>query len=131
MKGNIEIKSGSERSFGIVFAFVFLIIGLYPLISSGDVRIWSLVIAALLIAITLLRPSLFKYPNAWWFKFGLLLGSIVAPIIMGLVFVVTIIPTGIIMKLLGKDLLHLKFDRMSKTYWVKREAPPQSMKQQF
>ena len=131
MKGNIEIKSGSERNFGIVFTFVFLIIGLYPLISSGDVRIWSLVIAALLIAITLLRPSLFRYPNTWWFKFGLLLGSIVAPIIMGLVFVVTIIPTGIIMKLLGKDLLHLKFDRISKTYWVKREVPPQSMKQQF
>ena len=109
-ENNISIKSSSDRSFGVVFTIVFVILGTYPLLNSGGVIWWCLLLASLLLLITLIRPSLLKHPNHWWFKFGIFLGSIIAPVVMALVYITTVVPIGLIMRMLGKDLLHIKID---------------------
>ena len=128
---NIKIKPGSEKSFGIVFAIVYAVIGLLPLASQGGVRPWSLVVAGLVLAVTLVRPSLLARPNRWWFRFGMLLGAVAAPIVMGLVYLVVIVPTGLILRLLGKDLLRTRIDRQASSYWIARDTPLHPMKNQF
>jgi hypothetical protein len=125
-------KVGSERSFGLVFAAVFCVIGLWPLMGGHPVRIWSLAIAAVFLALAFARPAVLRPLNLLWFRFGLLLGRIVSPIVMALIFYVAVVPTGLIMKLLGKDILRLRFDPHAKTYWIVRENEPEtSMKNQF
>ena len=121
----------SEKSFGIVFSIVFLIVALYPLINSESLRIWALVVSIIFFLLAFLAPKILVLPNKLWFKFGLLIGSIVAPIVMAFVYFVTVLPTGLIMRLLGKDLLKQKLDKNSKSYWVKRSEPMGSMKNQF
>jgi hypothetical protein len=130
-ENNISIKSSSDRSFGVVFTIVFVILGTYPLLNSGAVIWWCLLLASLLLLITLIRPSLLKHPNHWWFKFGIFLGSIIAPVVMALVYITTVVPIGLIMRMLGKDLLHIKIDHNAESYWVERDTPPQPMKNQF
>lgn len=125
-------KVGSERSFGLVFAVVFGVIGLWPLIGGHPVRIWSLAIAAVFLVLAFARPAVLRPLNLLWFRFGLLLGRIVSPIVMALIFYVAVVPTGLIMKLLGKDILRLRFDPDAGTYWIARENGPEtSMKNQF
>ncbi|WP_170359746.1 MULTISPECIES: SxtJ family membrane protein [Ruegeria] len=126
-----EVQGGSNRNFGFVFAFVFTIIGLWPLIHSGGLRYWSLIIAAAFVLITLLRPSLLSGANRLWTKFGLLLGAIVAPIVMALVYFLTVTPTGLIMRALGKDLLRQKLDKGTNTYWIERAENVGPMRNQF
>ncbi|MBN4054630.1 hypothetical protein JYT87_02865 [Nitrospira defluvii] len=130
-KSSIATKPGSEKSFGYVFTAIFAIVAFYPTLFEGELRVWSLLISIVLLAITLIKPALYKKPNYWWFRFGMLLGGIIAPIVMGVVYIVTIIPTGIIAKLLGKDLLRIKLDRQAPTYWIERDTPLQPMKNQF
>ncbi len=130
-KTYMEVKPGSEKGFGFVFATVFILIGLYPIFSTGTLRWWSLIAAAILILLTLIRPTLLAKPNYWWFRFGMFLGAIVAPIVMAVVYLLTIFPMGIAMKLAGKDLLHIKLDRSAKSYWIERDIPLQPMKYQF
>ena len=127
----IVIEQSSEKSFGIVFSVVFLIVALYPLINSEDLRIWALVASIIFFFLAFIAPKVLVFPNKLWFKFGLLLGSIVAPIFMAFVYFVTVLPTGLIMRLLGKDLLKQKLDKNAKSYWVKRSEPIGSMKNQF
>jgi len=127
----IVIEQSSEKSFGIVFSVVFLIVALYPLINSEDLRIWALVASIIFFFLAFIAPKVLVFPNKLWFKFGLLLGSIVAPIVMAFVYFVTVLPTGLIMRLLGKDLLKQKLDKNAKSYWVKRDEPMGSMKNQF
>jgi len=122
---------GSEKSFGIVFSIVFLIIALYPLLNSQDIRIWAIIISAIFIFLGLIYPKTLLLPNKLWFRFGLLLGAIIAPIIMVLIYFVTVLPTGLIMHLLGKDLLKIKLDKKNKSYWIIRDEPLGSMKNQF
>ncbi|HSM42671.1 MAG TPA: SxtJ family membrane protein [Afifellaceae bacterium] len=123
---------GSERNFGLVFATVFGVIGLWPLIGGNPVRIWSLAIAAVFLVLAFALPAVLRPLNLLWFRFGLLLGRIVAPIVMALIFYVAVTPTALIMRLLGKDLLRLRFDRDAATCWIAREkAPETSMKNQF
>ena len=129
-----EIKSGSDRSFGLVFAVVFAIIGLWPLTGDGDVRIWSLVVAAGLVVVAFTIPSVLAPLNRLWFRFGLLLSKIMNPLIMGLVFYLTVTPTGFVMRMLGKDLLSRKLDPNARSYWIERTPPgpdPETMQQQF
>ena len=128
---NIEIKSGSPRGFGFVFAAVFAVIGLWPALHGNDARLWSLALSAVFLIIALVRPALLEKPNTWWFKFGLFLGSIVAPIVMGLVYIITIIPMNLFVRLARKDLLSMTIDRSAPTYWVSREGHKQNMKNQF
>ena len=128
------VKSSSDRSFGIVFATVFGVIGLWPLLDDGGVRWWSLAIALVFAAVATVRPGLLAPLNRLWFKFGLLLNSIVSPIVMGLLFYLIITPFALCMRLTGKDLLHLKHDPKAQSYWILREPPgpsPETIKNQY
>ena len=127
---NKDIKIGSNKSFGIVFFVVFLLIALYPLINQTDVRIWSLTISLLFLILALFNSNVLSPLNKLWFKFGILLGGFVSPIVMGIVFFVVVTPTSLIMKALGKNLLNLKRDN-KKTYWIERSAIKSKMKYQF
>ena len=128
---HISTEQSSDKSFGVVFSIVFLIVALYPLITSEGLRIWALVVSIIFFLLAFLAPKILVLPNKLWFKFGLLLGSIVAPIVMAFVYFVTVLPTGLIMRLLGKDLLKQKLDKNAKSYWIERKEPMGSMKNQF
>jgi hypothetical protein len=125
-----KIKVGSNRSFGIVFFIVFLLIALYPLVNNETVRLWPAVIAILFLILGLINSQILTPLNILWFKFGMLLGKIVSPIIMGLVFLLIVTPTGLIMRALNKDLLKLKKNN-SKSYWINRTITKTNMKNQF
>ena len=129
-----DVKSGSDRSFGIVFAVVFAIIGLLPLWNGENIRIWALVITGLFLAAALIYPKMLGPLNRIWFQFGLLLHKIVSPLIMGLIFFGAVMPTGLLMRLFGKKPLDLDFDPSLQSYWIHRTPPspePGSMKRQF
>jgi hypothetical protein len=129
-----EVKAGSDRAFGLVFATVFAVIGLLPLFGDGGVRIWALAVAVLFAALALVAPKLLHPLNILWFRFGLLLHAIISPIVLGMLFFVTVTPTAWIMRVLGKDLLRLRRDDEAPSYWIMREPPgpaPESMKNQF
>ena len=128
---HVATEKSSEKSFGVVFSIVFLIFALYPLTSSASIHIWALAVSAIFLLFAFLAPSIFILPNRLWFKFGMLLGSIVAPIVMLLVYFFTVLPVGLIMRLLGKDTLKQKLDKSAKSYWIERREPIGSMKNQF
>ena len=128
---HISIDNGSEKSFGIVFSFVFLMIALYPLTNSQNIHFWAISISFIFLLLGLLAPKTLVLPNKIWFKFGLILGSIIAPIVMALIYFITVLPIGLIMRLLGKDILKQKLDKSMDSYWVKRDEPLGSMKNQF
>ena len=125
-----DVKIGSNRSFGIVFFIVFLLIALYPLLKGNDLRIWSLIISFIFLALGLINSKILTPLNRLWFKFGLLLGRFISPIIMGIIFFVVVTPIGIIMRLLNKDLLNLKYNK-KETYWIDKSGPKSKMKNQF
>ena len=125
-----EIKISSNRSFGIVFFIVFLLIGTYPLLNNDHVRIWSLIISIVFLILGLLNSKILLPLNKIWFKFGILLGKIISPLIMGLIFFVVVTPIGLLMRLFNKDLLNLKFNK-SKSYWIEKSDPKSKMKNQF
>ncbi len=125
-----DIKIGSNRNFGVVFCTVFLIIGLFPLINNGDLRKWSLIIAIIFLILGLLNSKILSPLNKLWFKFGLFLGKIVSPLVMGIIFFLVVTPTGFIMRLLGKDILNLKYNN-NFTYWIKKKGPKSKMRNQF
>ena len=128
---NINSKSiSSNKSFGIVFFVVFLIVALYPLLENESVRLWSIILSAIFLILGMLDSKFLTPLNKIWFKFGILLGSIVSPIVMGVVFFAIVTPTSIIMKVLGKNLLNLKKDD-KKTYWIARSKIKSMMKNQF
>ena len=134
MKRDEEVKGSSDRAFGMVFTGVFLIIGLWPLTGGGNPRLWALIVAGLIGAAALMHPTILAPLNRLWTRFGLLLHKITNPIIMGLVFFVTVTPTALIMKMMGKDPLNRKIDRNAKSYWIDRQPPgpsPETMKNQF
>ena len=126
-----KIKSGTERNFGLVFAAVFVIIGLYPILQGQNIRLWAFIIALIFLFFGIFLPKALIVPNKLWFKFGILLGAIVSPIIMGIIFFLAVIPTGIIMRLIGKDILNQKIKKSVKSYWIKRTENLPSMKNQF
>ena len=125
-----EVKIGSNKSFGVVFFIVFLIIGTYPLLSDNEVRLWSLIISIIFLILGLLNSKLLTPLNKIWFKFGISLGKIVSPLVMGLIFFFVVTPIGILMRILKKDLLNLKFNKKT-TYWIEKIDPKSKMKNQF
>jgi predicted membrane metal-binding protein len=126
------VTVGSERSFGLVFAGVFSVIALWPLIHGSNPRWWALAIAAIFAIAAFLAPSVLKPLNLLWFKFGLLLGRIVGPVVMGAIFFVAVTPTALVFKLLGKDPLRLKADPAAKSYWIAHDKMKSgSMRDQF
>ena len=125
-----DIKISSNRSFGIVFFIVFFVIALYPLTYSQDIRVWSAIISIIFLVLGLLNSTILTPLNKLWFKFGLLLGNFISPIVMGLVFFLVVTPTGLFMRLIGKDLLNLNKKNV-KSYWIDKTGPKSKMKNQF
>ena len=125
-----DVKISSNRSFGIVFFLVFLLIALYPLMFSGEIRSWSLIISFTFLVLGLLNSTILYPLNKLWFKFGIFLGKLISPMIMGIIFFLVVTPIGLIMRLLGKDVLNLKFDK-SQSYWIEKNSPKSKMKNQF
>ena len=128
MKETIQI--GSNKSFGIVFFLVFLLISLYPLTYDGEIKIWSLIISFIFLILGLLNSKFLTPLNKIWFKFGILLGKIVSPLIMGAIFFLVVTPIGIILRLMGKDVLNLKYNK-NNSYWIENSSPKSKMKNQF
>jgi hypothetical protein len=129
-----EIQGSSNRALGLVFAAVFLIIGAFPLLHGGAVRIWSLAICLAFAVVALTVPSLLGPLNKIWTRFGLLLHHIVSPIVLGIMFFGVITPMGTLMRLIGKDQLRLRLDGKSETYWIERSPPgpkPDTFPDQF
>ena len=129
MKNN-KIKIGSNRSFGIIFSVVFLIIAIWPLLSTSEIRYWSLVISVIFLILGLIKSKILTPLNKIWFKIGITLGNLISPLVMGIVFFLVVTPTSIIMKILGKDLLNLKKNN-NKSYWIEKKKQNTSMKKQF
>ena len=125
-----DIKIGSNRSFGIVFFIVFLLISLYPLMNSQDIRFWSLFISLVFLFLGLINSKILNPLNKLWFKLGMFLGKIISPILMGIIFFLVVTPTGLFMRILGKDLLNLKYNK-KQSYWIEKNGPKSKMKNQF
>ena len=127
---NSKIKIGSNKSFGIVFFTVFLIIAIWPLLNGYEIRYWSLIISIVFLLLGILNSKILTPLNKIWFKFGILLGSVIAPIIMSIIFFLVVTPTSLLMKLFGKDILAIKKNK-SKSYWIEKSGPKSKMKNQF
>ena len=125
-----KIKISSNRSFGIVFCAFFLIVSLYPLINEEPIRYWSLIVSIIFLILGILNSNILNPLNKAWFKFGLFLGKIVSPIVMGIVFFAVVTPIALILKIMGKDLLNLKKSKIN-SYWIAKTGPKSKMKNQF
>jgi predicted membrane metal-binding protein len=132
------VQSGSEKAFGLVFATVFAIIAVWPLLTQSDqqgaLRLWALFVAGTFAITALTVPKLLRPLNRVWFLFGLVLHKVVNPLVMGLLFFLTVTPLGLLMRSLGKRPLDLDFDKQTKSYWILRTPPgpaPETMKKQF
>mgnify|MGYP001399168270 FL=1 len=125
-----DIKISSNRSFGIVFFVVFLIVSFYPLINDENIRYWSLYISLIFLILGLINSKILTPLNKIWFKFGIFLGKFISPIVMGIIFFLVVTPIGLIMKILKKDLLNLKFNK-DRSYWIEKTEPKSKMKNQF
>ena len=129
-----DARIGSDRSFGIVFAVVFAVIGLFPLWAGAAVRPWALTLAGAVLFAALAAPKILGPANRLWFRFGMGLHRIVTPVVLGFVFFSTVVPTAVVMRMAGKDPLRLSSDRHVASYWIKRDPPgpdPQTMRNQF
>lgn len=129
-----EVEGSSDRSFGLVFAAVFLIVGGLPLLHAGAARWWAIGVSAAFAVVALALPSILAVPNRLWMQLGLLLAKVVSPIALGILFYLVFTPVGFLMRLSGKDPMRLKLEPEATSYWIKREPPgppPQSMTNQF
>jgi len=130
MKKNL-VKISSNRSFGFLFFVVFLAVSLWPLKSQGDLRLWAFILSLIFLVLGVLNSRFLTPLNKLWYKFGIFLGSIVSPIVMGIIFFVIVTPIGLIMRFLGKDLLRVNKNKNASTYWINREKQKTTMKKQF
>ena len=125
-----DIKISSNRSFGIVFFIVFILIAFYPLINQGEIRIWSVLISLLFLILWIINSKILTPLNKVWFKFGIFLCKIISPIVMGLIFFLVVTPIAFLMRMLNKDLLNLKSSK-NNSYWIEKIEPKSKMKNQF
>ena len=125
-----KIKVSSNKSFGIVFSIFFLLISVYLLLNNNPIYYWSLFVSFIFLVLGLMNSKILSPLNLLWFKFGILLGKIVSPVIMGIIFFFVVTPISIILKIFGKDVLNLKFNN-NKTYWIVKDGPKSNMKKQF
>ena len=126
-----QVKVSSNRSFGFLFFVVFFVISLWPLKSQGDLRLWTLILSLVFLVLGVLNSKLLTPLNKLWIRFGILLGSIVSPIVMGAVFFIVVTPIGVIMRFAGKDLLRINKNKTISTYWIDRDKLKKTMKKQF
>ena len=127
----VSVKMSSNRSFGLLFFIVFLAISLWPLKSQEDLRLWAFILALIFFVLGILNSKFLTPLNKLWMKFGIFLGSIISPFVMGVVFFMVVTPVGLIMRFLGKDLLRIKKSKFVSTYWISREKQNNTMKRQF
>ena len=125
-----NLKISSNRSFGLVFFFVFLLIGIWPILNGEEIRKWSLIISIAFLILGLLNSKILTPFNKAWFKFGIFLGNFISPVVMGVVYFFVVTPTGLIMRLFKKDLINLKKNNKN-TYWIEKKQTKSSMKNQF
>jgi hypothetical protein len=125
-----DIKISTNKSFGLVFFVVFFLISVYPLLNEGNIRFWSLTVGIIFLTLGLLNSKILTPLNKIWFKFGLLLGSIVSPLVMSVIFFFVVTPISSIMRILGKDILNLKWNNTN-SYWIEKSGPKSKMKNQF
>ena len=125
-----KIKISSNKNFGIVFSIFFLLISIYLLLNNNPIYYWSLFVSFIFLALGLMNSKILSPLNLLWFKFGILLGKIVSPVVMGIIFFLVVTPISIILKIFGKDVLNLKFNN-NKTYWIVKDGPKNNMKKQF
>ena len=125
-----RIKKSSNKNFGIVFFVFFFLIGFWPLLNDQSYRLWAIIISFIFLILGLINSKFLTPLNILWFKFGLFLGKIVSPIVMGIIFFVVVTPIGVLMRMMNKDLLNLKFNN-NKTYWIKKNELKSKMKNQF
>jgi len=128
-KKEIKVNKKNNITFGILFFTFFLIIGLYPLVSVGVIRFWPVILSLVFLIITIIRPNLFTFLNRLWIQFGVFLGKIISPIVMGLVFFFVVTPIGMLVRILKKDVMGLK--RGASSYWINRKDKLQRMNKQF
>jgi hypothetical protein len=129
-----KVKGSSNRTFGLVMAIFFGMLSLLPLIHGDVILLWMLAPSGSFFLLALISPHLLTKPNHWWTRFGLVLGNLISPIFLGVVFYLTILPIGILLRISGKDLLRLKFNPLATSYWILRQPPgpdPKSMDKQF
>lgn len=124
-------KQSSIKSFGILFFLIFLIIGLWPLLDDKEIRIWSIALSIIFLLLGLTKSKILIPINNYWIKLGEFLGKIIAPIVMLVVFLFVVTPMSFLVKIIGKDLLGLKFSKKNNSYWIKRENKLGPMKNQF
>ena len=124
-------KKTSERSFGILFGIIFLIISLWPLLNSNNLRLWSLAVSLTFFLISFLKPVLLKTINNAWIKLGEILGRIIAPLVMAIIYFLILTPISLLVRLFGKDLIGIKYSNDKRSYWVKRKKHLGSMDKQF
>ena len=130
----VLVKISSNRSFGFLFFVVFLIVSLWPLKSQGDLRLWAFILSLIFLVLGVLNSKFLNPLNKLWYKFGIFLGSVISPIVMGIVFFIVVTPTGLIMRFFGKDVLRINKNKKNKlvsTYWINREKQKGTMKKQF
>ena len=125
-----DVKISSNRSFGLVFCIVFLLIAFYPLINQEEIRIWSVLISLLFLILGIINSKILTPLNKVWFKFGIFLGKLISPVVMGIIFFLVVTPIAFLMRMLNKDLLNLKFNKKS-SYWIEKTDPKSTMKNQF
>ena len=128
------IEGSSDRVFGLVFAGVFSVVALWPLVQGEAIRLWAMLVAMAFLALAVAIPRSLSQLNRLWMRLGLLMGRVVSPVAIGIVYYLTVVPTGLIMRALGKDPLRLRFERELPSYWIKREPPgpnPKTMNDQF
>jgi len=125
-----KIKLPTNKNFGVVFFLVFLFISLFPLLNHGNIRIWSVIIALVFLILGLLNSPVLSPLNKLWFKFGIMLGNLISPVVMAIIFFMVVTPTSLLVRLFGKDLLSLKKND-KKTYWIKKNNIKSEMKNQF
>ena len=126
-----KIKMSSNRNFGLVFFIVFLILGFWPIINGEEIKIWLVIISLIFLVLGMMQSKLLTPLNKLWFKFGMILGAIVAPVVMGAVFFLVVTPIGIVMRTMGKDFINKKYNKKKETYWITRRTSIGSMKRQF
>ena len=125
-----DIRIGSNRSFGIVFFLVFLLIAIYPLINQDQIKIWSILVSLIFLVLGIMNSKILTPLNKIWFKFGVFLGKIVSPLIMVIIYFFVVTPIGLMLKVFKKDVLRLKFNK-NKSYWIEKTEPKSKMKNQF
>ena len=124
-------KLPSNRNFGLVFFVFFLIIGLWPLLGTNEIRYWSIFFSIIFFLLGITNSKLLNPLNKIWFNFGILLGKMISPLIMVIIFFLIITPIGVIMRVFGKDILNLKYNKKNKSYWIEKIGPKSKMKNQF